>query len=201
MPNPNAPLALPSGDALEDQFARELAHAIGPAIQPADGTVAAAELRADGTGLATVYADLARAVDNNWVTLADDLLAEWEARLGLPTDLAAGQEARRAALTAKVRAMLGGTPQRILTAVRALAPEATLQENDVAGVIAQNADARYVFAFAVLVSSSSYDAHAAKIRQLLEQMKPAHTLGSVASAPVFRWDDPAAPWDRSLWGA
>jgi uncharacterized protein YmfQ (DUF2313 family) len=196
----NVPQSLPTGSTLEDEFAREIAHALGPAYQPADGTLAAAELRADGTGLALVYEDVETAIGQAFVNTATVMLAEWEQRLGLPTDLSLSDASRQAALTAKLRGIFGGTPQRILLAVRALAPEAVITENLATAVAA--AEPRNVFLFAVTISAAHWadDRIRASLRAAIEQMKPAHTAANVVTKVGFLFDDADSLFDRDAFG-
>jgi uncharacterized protein YmfQ (DUF2313 family) len=198
MPNIHQPL--PSGETETDVFARELARLIGPGYQPADGTLIAEDLRALGSLLARARAHQTSAILERFAHRATETLPEWEKALELPVDPTRTLEQRRAAVVAKIRAIFGGTPQRILKAVRALAPEATLVENRAVDVLA---DPRQVFRWVVLISAAHFgdEATRGRIADLIEQMEPAITGAGIATRVGFRFDDPDSLFDRDVFGS
>jgi uncharacterized protein YmfQ (DUF2313 family) len=198
MPNIHQPL--PSGETETDRYARELARLIGPSYQPADGTLIAEDLRALGSLLARARAHQSSALDERFADLATETLSEWEAALGLPVDPTRTVEARRATSAAKMRAAFGGIPQRMLKALRPLAPEASIVENLAINCVAAP---RQVFHYVVVVSAAHWadDGLRAQLEALVEQMQPTHKRGTLHTRVGFRCDDPDSLTDRDVLGS
>ncbi len=205
---PNFPHDQPTEATDDGDFARQLATLLGPAYQAGDDSNNAAEFLALGGALADVRNVILDSLREAFATEAWDLLSELETIYGLPvrTDLA--EEDRQARLVAKIRAARAGTPQGIL---RAVAPyDTTAQVFEVGpSDVTQEADlptapgaARGVYQWALQIASAVYDdpTKLAAILAIVEQMKPAHTRGSVCVTVGFRFDDPDSLFDRDVFG-
>lgn len=182
--------ALPTEAGAAGDTARRLARAIGPVVQPANGTRIAADLLALGGSIADGRSTLRTAIAQASADAATDLLGELERIYGLAlerTDLS--MAARQTRLLAKLRATRGGSPQSILLAVRSIDPTATVTEF----TAAQNTTyPRGVFHFVLALAPAvfSNDEQRAQIEQLVAQMKPAHTGCSIVPSDAFLTDDP-----------
>jgi hypothetical protein len=179
------------------RFARELAQILGTAYQPANGTLAAADLTSLGGALATIRATSLRSIDQAFADAASDLLTELEIEFGLAnrTDLSTAD--RRARLAAKVRAYIAGTAQNIDNAVSAYDSTAVVHENvPQAGA----GSTRVPFQFGVTVSDGVYDSviKNAAIVALIEQMKPAHTRGNLGTKKGFYTNEATSLTNRTL---
>ena len=200
------PQALPSGETLGDAFARELALLIGTAYQPSDGTLIAEDLRTIGDSLADVYTTLQNALNEAFTNTAVQLLAEWEFRLGLPTDPSIPIADRQAAATAKRRANGGASATRILAAMRSIYDGATLATNSCVAVAAFSTPAyptrRDVFQFVVVVKPEVWgDAvKLSHLRTIVRQMKRAHTKCVITTRIGFRFADPLSLFGRDVFG-
>jgi uncharacterized protein YmfQ (DUF2313 family) len=204
----NFPQGRPSEVSNDGDFARHLATLLGPAYQAQDGTNNAADFLALGGAMADVRAILQDIVAEMFVNTAYDLLSELEADYGLPVHPELAASERQANLLAKVRAARGGTPQRLLTALSVVAPEATITENDVTTVPREPDGATYqsasrgVFLFAVTVAVATWNnaAKRAQLVALLDAMKPAHTAYNIVTRVGFRTDDVQSLTDRDALG-
>lgn len=194
---PHIPQALPSGTTKTDDRARRLALLIGPSIQPADGTLVAADLLALGGLLAYGHDRIAAAVAEAHPGTATELLDDLEEQYGLPNGADLTTAARRIRLLAKVRARREGTENALLATVRTLATTATIQ-----GVSwsATTAFPRGTFRFAVVVPVATFDDSALRqqIVEAAEQQKPSHTEARVTTRVGFRCDDPESRCDDTL---
>lgn len=194
---PHIPQALPSGDTKTDDRARRLALLIGPSIQPADGTLVAADLLALGGLLAYGHDRIAAAVAEAHPGTATELLDELEDQYGLANGADLTTAARRIRLLAKVRARREGTENAILATVRTLVPTATIQG------VAWSATTGYprgTFRFAVVVPTATFDdsTQRGQVAAAAEQQKPAHTEARVTTRVGFRCDDPLSRCDDTL---
>jgi uncharacterized protein YmfQ (DUF2313 family) len=199
---------LPSEASDAGEFARQLLTIIGPAYSGADGTNVAADFLALGGSLAVTRAVIARALAQAFVGEASDILTELEVEYGLPvrTDMTTAQ--RQSRLLAKVRAARGSQPQRMLLSLTAIAPEATIAENT-PSTVPHELDtstyagaARGVYNFGVLVNATTFADPTAlpALKAVVEQMKPAHTRGSIGTRRHFRCTDPLSLTNRDLLG-
>lgn len=198
----------PSEATDDGDFARQLLAILGTAYSGPDGTNHAADALSLGAALADVRAVLGDALAEAFVGEATDLLTEHEFRYGLPvrTDLAPA--ARQTRLLAKVRALISGTPQDILTSVRTYDPTATLVETTSAQAGSEPDGGawgarRGVFVASLRIASAVYADPVAlpTILALVEAMKPAHTLINVCVTKPFLTDDPNSLTDRDVLGA
>jgi uncharacterized protein YmfQ (DUF2313 family) len=200
--------ALPSEASTAGDLARQFLDALGPAYQAPDGSNNAADALAYGGALAGARTALTTALAQAFVGEATVLLTELEQEYGLPVRVDLTTAQRQARLLAKVRAARGSQPQRMLRALTAIAPEATLAENTPSTVpheldtaFAPGA-ARGVYQFGVLVSATTFADPVAlpALKAVVEQMKPAHTRGSIGTRRHFRCADPLSLTNRDLLG-
>lgn len=196
LPVPDISPGTPDGVLLAQQIAR----ALGPAYQSVwqDGshyggagakTKAGVEALVEGFALNDDGAAvLARALAEAFPDTATDTLAEWETRLGLPSNRSAPIADRRAALLGKVRAILGAKTTSILTAVQAIDSGAVLYETT-AQKAADAGDPRLVHE-AGLVIAATWNASEKRsaIRAIIEQMKPVYARINIASGRGFFTD-------------
>jgi uncharacterized protein YmfQ (DUF2313 family) len=192
------------------EYARQLADLLGTAYIPKDGSFVAEDLRALGRGLSGASDIIDDAINQAFPNTATSMLADWEARLGVPIDTTLSDEQRQANLLGKWRTRIGGSPQRIERAIRSIDPTATVLEFTIEQVYDNEPNAtlwgsqtyRLVFRFAVQLSAATV-ADASKlsrIRAIVSQMKPAHTEFDTTVETSFRWDDPDSLFDRDIWG-
>lgn len=144
------PQTLPSGSTAADRIARELARLRGPEIGPADGTLIAEDLRAQGGAAALARATIRRAIAQAHPSTATDLLPELEAEYGLPSGAALPVSERQRLLLAKYRARGDGSLLALGRTVRTVAPEAVLLA--IAADDVDDTDPEAVFTLVVLVS-------------------------------------------------
>lgn len=179
----------PTEQSLAGDFARQLATLLGPAYQPADGTRIGADLLALGGALAGARNTNLSALNEAFADTAVQLLSELESELGLQVrpDLTTAQ--RQSRLVAKIRAGFSGSPQDILTALRTIAPEATITETAIADAISSGQPLN-VFLFVVTISSAHrLDANVyGQIVSILETMKPAHVGYTIVTNRPFYLD-------------
>jgi len=178
---------LPSGETLTDDVARELVSLLG--VQAPDGSNHADDARTHGGGLAAAYTRLDDAARESFVPLASELLGEWETRLGVVASTGSSDAQRQAALTAVRRA--GGSNNRaaFLAALQAIDPTAAY---DTGSAVENTTYPRGVFVFSVrLAPAVLADAvQLARVLDVLERMKPAHTTYTLASNAGFFTNDP-----------
>lgn len=187
--------ALPSGATDADRIARALARLRGPEIQPADGTLVAEDLRAQGAALAAARATVLRAIAQAHPSTATDLLPELEAEYGLPDGAGLATSERQQRLLAKHRARGDGSLPAIARTVRTLLPEAALVT--IAAADVAHTDPDQVFLLVVLLSLGELDDAAllAQTDALLAQQLTAHASwtygrGEGPGLDPFLTDDP-----------
>jgi hypothetical protein len=178
------PQPLPSGDSLDDRFARELALLLGTAYQPADGTLIAEDLRVLGGALGDVYTTQSRALDEAFCNTSIELLEKWEFRLGIPTNQGASVSDRQVAATAKRRAV-GGTHLRMIKALEVI--DSTVAIVPTKAALVAGTDPRKVFQFAIVVSSATLTDSRKKpqIERVIDAMKPAYCGYSIVTRVGF----------------
>ena len=136
------PLALPPGTDTFDHFARELVSLLGWTAP--EGTLLAEDARVLGKALADAWEALDDAGRENFVTLAEQLLSEWESRVGVPLSPGSATADRQYALTAKRRSTGGNTRGRVLAAARVFDTSASIVTTT-AQFASDNLDPRVVF--------------------------------------------------------
>lgn len=194
------PLALPPGTENFDHFARELVLLLG--WSAGEGTLLAEDARVLGKALADAWQALDDAGKENFVTLAEQMLTEWESRVGAPLSPGSATADRQYALTAKRRAVGGNTRGRVLAAVKVFDASASIVTTT-AQFASDNYDARVVFNWAVAVTQTVYRQWGSQLAALVETLKPAHTkcnVGVLAGDGVFRCDDADSLTDETLLG-
>lgn len=165
--------SLPSGSTAADRIARELARLRGPEISPADGTLVAEDLRAQGGAAALARATIQRAIAQAHPSTATDLLPELEAEYGIPSGTALPTSERQQLLLAKYRARGDGSLLALGRTVRTVVPEAVLIT--IAAADVADTDPEAVFNLVVLVSLATMDdtGISARADALLAQQAPA----------------------------
>lgn len=188
---------LPQGTTVGDDFARELAILIGPAYQPVEGSLIAADLHTTGDALAAVYATQQRALDQAFTDSATEMLDKWEFALGLEVTPNADVATRQGWATAKRRAHGGGITARVLAAVRAIEPTATIRPNKCVDVTAND---RMIFQWVIVIPAATWAKTETRVRilEVVRQMKPAHTRCVVTTQVGFFTDDPNSLTDRDV---
>jgi hypothetical protein len=167
-------MSLPSGSTPADKIARELARLRGPEIGPADGTLVAEDLRAQGGGQAIARATIRRAIAQAHPSTATDLLPELEAEYGIPNGAALPTSERQRLLLAKYRARGDGSLLALATTVLTLIAEADLVT--IAAADVADTDPEAVFNLVVLVSLATMNDAGlrARIDALLAQQAAGH---------------------------
>lgn len=168
------PQTLPSGSTAADRIARELARLRGPEIGPADGTLVAEDLRAQGGAAALARATVRRAIAQAHPSTATDLLPELEAEYGLPSGAVLPTSERQQLLLAKYRARGDGSLLALATTVLTLVAEADLVT--IAAADVADTDPSAVFSLVILVSLATMDDAGlrAKVDALLAQQASGH---------------------------
>jgi hypothetical protein len=216
---------LPTEDSDAGTIARQLARLIGPAYQPKDGTVIAADLLQLGGGIAGGRDTNLASVDEAFPDSAVQLLDELETEYGLQVRQDLSTAARQARLLAKIRAQFAGTLQQIQSSLQAIDSSATVHEITLAQVIASEPNPTAIehrtgvygtgqtflfitehqaFRFYVTVSLSAFN-NADTIAQMttvIEQAKPAHTIYEIGvndvSSGSFKYDDASSLMDQDF---
>jgi uncharacterized protein YmfQ (DUF2313 family) len=194
------PQQFPTGEETFNLFARELLSLLG--YSAPNGSLLAEDARVLGQALGDAWEALDDAGKENFVTLATQLLSEWEARTGTPISPGSSNADRQSALTAKRRATGGNTRGRVLAAAQAFDGTASIVTT-AATAAAAASDERKVFEWGVAVTASAYNLWKELLRAILEQLKPAHTkctLGTLGDGGYFRTDDADSLTDQTLLG-
>lgn len=191
---------LPTGEETFNLFARELLSLLG--FTAADGSLLAEDARVLGQALGDAWEALDDAGRENFVTLATQLLAEWESRTGTPISPGSSDADRQNALTAKRRATGGNTRGRVLAAAQVFDSAASIATT-AATVAAAASDERKAFEWAVAVSTSAFNLWQSPLQAIIDQLKPSHTkcsVGTLGTGGVFLTDDSLSLTDRTLLG-
>ncbi len=181
-------------------FARELAYALGPAIQPTERTRINAELIAYAAPLAVTMDAQDQLRAERFPDTATVLLGEWERRLRIPASPASSLADRRAIALAKMRAAHGGPESRVLAAARSIDPSVTIVNGR--SFVCQDAP-KWVYLFAVTLTQAVFDDAGKReaIEAIVRQMAPAHALFNVGvNIDGFRCDDAASRTDVDFLG-
>ena len=181
-------------------FARELAYAIGPGIQAVERSRVVAEYVAQGDGLAATHRTQVAIRNERFVDTAEQLLAGWESRLRIPVAPTSSLADRRSLALGRLRGAFGGPESRVLSAIRAIDPSATIRNGKSLEVAVEP---KKVYIFAVLLSVAVWNdtRKREQIAAIVRQMAPAHSLFNVATRAGFRCDDPLSLTDRDVLGA
>lgn len=192
---PRSSPELPTGETLVDERARELVQLLG--IRAPDGSNHADDARVLGGAAAESHERLTDAIHESFPTRTSEMLTEWEAALESVSSTGSTADARRAALVGVRRA--GGANARgpFLAALRAIDPSASYAT----GSVLENLTyPRGVFVFSVRLAPAvlADPAQVARVVDVLERMKPAHTDYTLASNAGFFTDDPDSLTDTAL---
>ena len=189
---PNTTVSLPTEVSPAGDVARRLARWLGPAFRAVDGSNLAASLLALGGALAGGRTTLLAAVSEAFPDTAVQCLSEWEAYLGLTDGGALVTADRQARLVAKLRAGFSSSVPDIVTALQAIASEATIAECAAWQVPAAP---RQVFNFAVIltVADTQDPVLVAQIADVLSAMESAHTGFTITNSVGFLTDDDTTP--------
>jgi len=193
------PQDVPSEDSRPGRIARRLARMLGPAVQAPDGGVGAAELLALGDTVDAATTQTVEAIrDESFPDTATEMLDEWEAALGLPSQTNQSAATRRASILAATRSTFGGSPADILAAIRAIVPGATLQETPAVLL----PDPREVFRYCVGLGAAYDDVETrTKVSAVCTRMQPAYAQHRLVATVTFKTDDPLSLTDRDVLGS
>ena len=193
---------LPSEASASGDLARAIARLLGPAYQPGNGTVAAALFLALGDILKDTRAINVDAINEAFASSANQLLTRYETVYGIVSNPSLTIAQREQRIVAKIQALRPGTPQDIAAAVNNLLSggNCTIFENEWTAVLS-DPNGVYVWALTIAASDWNNTATLAAVNALVQQMKPAHTLGSVAVNADFLTDDSNSLTNRDVLGA
>lgn len=183
-------LILPTETGSGADLARQLGTVLGTAVRWASGTYAGAFLLALGDALSAVHTTIMGAGDEAFAGSALNLLNELETEYGLPINTTLTTDERRGRLVAKIRAARAGTPVSIKQAISAI--DSTVNIFEVTSTAAQaTQDPRLAYLFTVFIANATFDdaVKHASVKQIVEQMKPAHTRGDLATGIPFTLGD------------
>jgi hypothetical protein len=182
-------------------FARELAYAIGPAIQPIERSRVNAEFVAQAAALSVTMDAQDSLRRERFADTATELLAEWERRLRVPAASSLSVPDRRALALAAMRGAFGGPESRVLSALHAIDPTATITNGR--SFTSQDAP-KHVYLFAVALKQSFFDDESkrATVRRIVRQMAPAHAdFGVGVNTSGFLCDHVGSRCDVDFLGA
>jgi len=184
----NAPQSLPTAATDAGTLARQFLRLIGPGRQAPDGSLAAADALGYGATLADSRQMLLDTAEEAFPSLANDLLAEWESLLGVPSDSTLSDTERQSILVAHTRALLGASPQAIESAVSAYTGTCTVNETNSFDVWDSDphptADTRrnvFRFCLTVPIAYVQSSRKLAAVYAIVNRMRPSHTQAVVAN--------------------
>jgi len=185
------PTSSTTGRATTVALARQLARLVGAGWQAPQGSLNAADVLALAASLDDGRIELLSLLDQAFANTATSLLAELETTYGIIPDASMSVAARQARLVAVLQSRVGGSPQNIRTAVQSLvAGDPTYAPT---GVTVHECTAPATpldrFRFVVVVPYAWRTApYAARLADVVNRMKPAHTSFSTAVHFGFRCD-------------
>jgi len=164
-------------------IARQILRSVGPGWQAPQDSLTAADALAFAASLDDGRLELLSVLDQAFASSATELLSELEALYSLPVDAGLTTSERQARLTAYVRASSAGTPDSIASALEALTGGPCSVGDSTPG-------GRSVFLFACVVPLGFVQLAVknARVRDLVDRMKPAHTDYTVVNAVGFYCD-------------
>ena len=180
------PTSTLTGRASTLAIARQLLRVIGAGWQAPQGSLTAADALAFGASLDDARLMLIDLLDQAFPTTVTSMVAEWEAAYGLLPDSSLTLADRQMRLLTFLRSSGAGSPQSIASAVDAFTGGGTT----VVETPSTTVDVRAVFRFVVVVPLAVLlnPIKRARIVDMIERMKPAHTLGVTANAVGFYCD-------------
>ena len=180
------PTASATGRASTLAIARQALRVIGAGWQAPQDSLVAADALAFGASLDDARLMLIDLLNQAFPTTVTSMVAEWEAAYGLLPDSSLTLADRQMRLLTFLRSSGAGSPQSIASAVDAFTGGGTI----VVETPSTTVDPRAVFRFVVVVPLAVLlnPIKRARIADMIERMKPAHTLGVTANAVGFFCD-------------
>ena len=180
------PTSTLTGRASTLAIARQLLRVIGAGWQAPQDSLTAADALAFGASLDDARLMLIDLLGQAFPTTVTSMVAEWEAAYGLLPDSSLTLADRQMRLLTFLRSSGAGSPQSIASAVDAFTGGGT----SVVETPSTTVDVRAVFRFVVVVPLAVLlnPIKRARIVDMIERMKPAHTLGVTANAVGFYCD-------------
>jgi hypothetical protein len=180
------PTASTTGRAATLAIARQMLRVIGAGWQAPQGSLTAADALAFGASLDDARLMLIDLLNQAFANSVTSMVGEWEAAYGLLPDASLTLAERQTRLLAFIRSSGAGTPQSIASAIDGFTGGGT----SVVETPSTTVDPRAVFRFVVVVPLAILlnAAKRARIADMIERMKPAHTIGVTANAVGFYCD-------------
>lgn len=181
-------------------FARELALAIGPSLQPTDRSRAAQQLEGQGYAVSLGYDTVQRARKQLHPHTADELLSAWELRLGLVPSPGLDITLRQSLALAAFRGAFAGSEERLLSALHAIDTTIGIRNGRQAECTASK---KRIYVFNIITSVANWNdpLKNAAISKITRRQAPAHALFNLVTRVGFRLDDPDSLLDRDSFGA
>jgi len=180
------PTASTTGRASTLAIARQALRVIGAGWQAPQDSLVAADALAFGASLDDSRLMLIDLLNQAFPLSVTSMVSEWESAYGLLPDSSLTLADRQARLLAFIRSSGAGSPQSIASAVDAFTGGGTV----VVETPSTTVDVRAVFGFVVVVPLAVLQnvAKRARILDMIERMKPAHSRGVTANAVGFFCD-------------
>ena len=180
------PTASATGRASTLAIARQALRVIGAGWQAPQDSLVAADALAFGASLDDARLMLIDLLDQAFPLSVTSMITEWEAAYGLLPDSTLTLAERQMRLLTFLRSTGAGSPQSIASAVDAFTGGGTI----VVETPSTTVDVRAVFGFVVVVPLGFVQSVSkrARIVDMIERMKPAHSLGVTANAVGFFCD-------------
>lgn len=167
-------------------IARQMLRVIGAGWQAPQDSLTAADALAFGASLDDARLMLLDLLNQAFANTVTSMIAEWEAAYGLLPDSSLTLADRQMRLLTFLRSTGAGSPQSIASAVDAFTGGGTV----VVETPSTTVDVGAVFRFVVVVPLAFIQSVSkrARIADMVERMKPAHSLGVTANAVGFFCD-------------
>ena len=167
-------------------IARQMLRVIGAGWQAPQDSLTAADALALGASLDDARLMLLDLLNQAFANTVTSMIAEWEAAYGLLPDSSLTLADRQMRLLTFLRSTGAGSPQSIASAVDAFTGGGTV----VVETPSTTVDVGAVFRFVVVVPLAFIQSVSkrARIADMVERMKPAHSLGVTANAVGFFCD-------------
>ena len=167
-------------------IARQMLRVIGAGWQAPQDSLTAADALAFGASLDDARLMLLDLLNQAFANTVTSMIAEWEAAYGLLPDSSLTLADRQMRLLTFLRSTGAGSPQSIASAVDAFTGGGT----SVVETPSTTVDVGAVFRFVVVVPLAFIQSVSkrARIADMVERMKPAHSLGVTANAVGFFCD-------------
>ena len=167
-------------------IARQMLRVIGAGWQAPQDSLTAADALAFGASLDDARLMLIDLLNQAFPLTVTSMIAEWEAAYGLLPDSSLTLADRQMRLLTFLRSTGAGSPQSIASAVDAFTGGGTV----VVETPSTTVDVGAVYRFVVVVPLAFIQSVSkrARIADMVERMKPAHSLGVTANAVGFFCD-------------